>query len=160
MISLLLTLALAAPDWSAIDDAAHLAAAQTDVQLCAREAEVTGQSVPATCEAARQRLAAAQRVVPHHVKHPHRSQAAVKAFKRRWSHGHSNAPCPESCATYVKRGDQYVVYFRCGACEVDHICALACGGPDTPENMRWLDSKLNRAKSDDCSMCRTGFGPF
>ncbi len=92
---------------------------------------------------------------PVHVSHPHRSKAAVAQFKRRWSAAHGGLPCPETCATYVRRGGRFVLYYRCTACQVDHPCALACGGADSPENMRWLDAKENNAKSDDCSLCRT-----
>lgn len=77
----------------------------------------------------------------------HRSRAAVKEFK-------AVTPCPKTCATYVRVGEAFVLYERCGACEVDHICPLACCGPDTAANMQWLDKKANKAKGDNCSSCR------
>jgi len=95
-------------------------------------------------------------VVPHHVSHPHRSKSVIQQFKRGWSWEHKGLPCPETCATYVKRGGKYVLYYRCTACQVDHPCALACGGLDSVENLRWMDAKANNAKSDDCSLCGSG----
>jgi hypothetical protein len=93
---------------------------------------------------------------PAHVAHPHRSKAVIERFKKTWSKAHGGLACPTSCATYVKRGGRFVPYYRCGACQVDHVCALACGVPDSPENLRWLDAKANNAKSDDCSLCPGG----
>lgn len=90
---------------------------------------------------------------PVHVSHPQRSQAAVRAFKRTWSETHGGAPCPENCATWVRRDGRFRLYFRCGACQVDHICPLAAGGADAPWNMQWLDAKENRAKSADPAAC-------
>ncbi len=75
-----------------------------------------------------------------------RSPAVRAAFIR--SH-----PPPESCAVYVKRGARFFLYSRSGACDVDHVCPLACGGRDAVDNMQWLDAKTNRAKGADCSAC-------
>ncbi len=85
---------------------------------------------------------------------PTRSQAAVEAFKAAWSAAHG-APCPSTCKTYVRRGRIFVQYETCGACEVDHLCPLACCGADTPTNMQWMDKKANRAKGADCNACST-----
>jgi hypothetical protein len=58
-----------------------------------------------------------------------RSGAAIAEFKRL-------NPCPAagqpsgSCPGYV----------------IDHIQALACGGPDTPENMQWQTTEDAKAK--------------
>ncbi len=90
---------------------------------------------------------------PVHVSHPSRSKAAVAQFKRQWSAAHGGLPCPETCATYVKRGGRFLPYFRCGACAIDHACPRAAGGIDEPSNMRWLDTKENLRKSDDASLC-------
>ncbi len=90
---------------------------------------------------------------PPHVSHPTRNKAKITAFRRQWSAAHGGAPCPETCQTYVKRDGRFVPYYRCTACQVDHVCALACGGPDEPSNMRGLDAKQNNAKSDDCALC-------
>jgi hypothetical protein len=75
-----------------------------------------------------------------------RSRAQVEAFKK------AN-PCPKTCATYVFRNRRWTMYERCGACNVDHICPLACCGADHPSNMQWLDAKENKAKGADCSFC-------
>ncbi len=83
---------------------------------------------------------------------PTRSQAAVEAFKTAWSAAHG-APCPSTCKTYVRRGRIFVQYETCGACEVDHVCPLACCGADAPVNMQWMDKKANRAKGADCTAC-------
>lgn len=63
-------------------------------------------------------------------------------------------PCPKTCNTYVRTGSKFTLYEKCGACEVDHKCPLACGGPDAVENMEWMDKKANRKKGADCSSCR------
>jgi hypothetical protein len=83
---------------------------------------------------------------------PSRSQAAVDAFKAAWSAAHG-APCPSTCRTYIRMGRAFVMYERCGACEVDHLCPIACCGADTPANMHWMDKKANRAKGADCTAC-------
>lgn len=75
-----------------------------------------------------------------------RSAAAVKAFK-------AANPCPNTCRTYVRQGSRFVLYEVCGACEIDHICPLACCGLDAPQNMQWLSKKENRAKGANCSLC-------
>ena len=62
-------------------------------------------------------------------------------------------PCPKSCRTYVNRAGKWTLYEKCGACEVDHICPLACCGTDTIGNMQWLDKLENRSKGADCSKC-------
>ncbi len=208
MIALVLAACLAtAPDWNSMEQGSRMAAAQTDVDLCQREAEVMNVEPGSLCnqrewplrelrqeiaakvaltraefeeshreaiqhllpdeeqwlaraEADSQELAALKAEglkIPNdrvHVSHPHRSKGKVAEFKRQWSELHGGLPCPEECATYVKRGGAFVLYYRCTACQVDHTCALACGGPDETNNMRWLDAKENNAKSDDCSLCR------
>jgi hypothetical protein len=78
--------------------------------------------------------------------HVVRHKAPLVAFKR-------THPCPATCATYVKRGDRIVLYEKCGACNVDHICPLACCGKDSPSNMQWLDAKENIKKGDNCRAC-------
>ena len=58
-----------------------------------------------------------------------RSHAATDAFKR--SH-----PCPANG-------------HRAGACPgwvIDHVIALACGGPDKPSNMQWQTVAAAKAK--------------
>jgi hypothetical protein len=76
-----------------------------------------------------------------------RSRVPVKAFRKKH-------PCPKSCATYTKNEQgRYVLYLRCGACQVDHICPLACCGADHPSNMQWLPSWENQKKGADCSEC-------
>jgi 5-methylcytosine-specific restriction endonuclease McrA len=62
--------------------------------------------------------------------------------------------CPASCALYKKTAKGFRLYWKCGGCDVDHICPLKCGGPDTFDNMHWLDSKANRSKGADCSACK------
>jgi hypothetical protein len=42
--------------------------------------------------------------------------------------------------------ERYVLYQRCGSCQVEHICPLACCGLDAPQNMQWLTAEANRAK--------------
>ena len=59
----------------------------------------------------------------------HRSVAAKAAFQR----GH---PCP---ATGLKRG-------KCPGFIIDHINALACGGPDIPTNMQWQSAVAAKSK--------------
>lgn len=58
-----------------------------------------------------------------------RSQAAVKAFRRL-------NPCPST-------GERYG---RCPNHIIDHVRALACGGPDTPANMQWQTIEEAKAK--------------
>lgn len=77
---------------------------------------------------------------------PKRSQAPVEAFKK------AN-PCPTKCKLYVREGSRFVVWKQCGRCQVDHICPLACCGPDTPENMQWLTAEDNLKKGADCTSC-------
>jgi 5-methylcytosine-specific restriction endonuclease McrA len=77
---------------------------------------------------------------------PARSRTVVERFKK-------DNPCPKSCRTYVNRAGRWTLYELCGACEVDHVCPLACCGPDTVANMQWLDKHENRAKGADCSKC-------
>ena len=60
---------------------------------------------------------------------PYRSPAQVAAFKL--SH-----PCP---ATGLPRG-------ACPGWIVDHVIALACGGPDDPANMQWQTVPEAKAK--------------
>lgn len=62
-------------------------------------------------------------------------------------------PPPATCATYVRRGRRFVLYSRTGACDVDHVCPLKCGGADAVENMQWMDSRANRSKGADCTAC-------
>lgn len=83
----------------------------------------------------------------------HRSKSAIKHFQKTWARAHGGLPCREECELYRRFGEQYVLYQRCGGCQVDHICPLACCGLDAPQNMQWLTAEANRAKSDDCSAC-------
>jgi hypothetical protein len=66
---------------------------------------------------------------PAHAK-TKRSAAAIAEFKRL-------NPCP---ATGQPRGS-------CPGYIIDHIQALACGGPDTAQNMQW--QTLREAKAKD-----------
>ncbi len=92
---------------------------------------------------------------------PKRSEAQLAAFKAQWSAAHGARPCPQGaaagdildCRLYHRVGRAFVLYEQCGACEVDHICALGCCGLDAPSNMRWLDKHANRAKGADCTAC-------
>jgi hypothetical protein len=77
---------------------------------------------------------------------PTRSQAVRAAFIRA-------SPPPAWCATYVVRGGRLRLYSRTGACDVDHRCPLKCGGPDSLENLQWMDAKANRSKGADCTAC-------
>lgn len=77
---------------------------------------------------------------------PKRSQAVVAEFKKEF-------PCPRSCALYVRDGSRFVLYEKCGACEADHRCPLACCGADTVDNLQWLTAKENRTKGADCTAC-------
>jgi len=70
----------------------------------------------------------------------HRNRAILRQFKRL-------RPCPG--------GPDKGSTVRCADHQIDHVCPLACCGPDTIENLQWLTSEENRAKSDDCSACRT-----
>ncbi len=90
---------------------------------------------------------------------PKRSQAAIAAFKVAWSASNGGLACPKGCATYTRVGRAFVLYERCGACQVDHVCPLACCGTDVPENMQWLSARANRAKGADCSACPSGAPP-
>lgn len=60
---------------------------------------------------------------------PERSAAAVRAFRK------AN-PCP---ATGQTTG-------ACPGWQVDHRTPLCCGGPDAPENMRWLSVEEHKAR--------------
>lgn len=77
---------------------------------------------------------------------PKRSQAVVEQFK-------AANPCPKTCALYIRDGSRFVLYQKCGACQVDHVCPLACCGADAVENLQWLTAKANRAKGADCAAC-------
>ena len=66
----------------------------------------------------------------------HRSRVEVRKFR-------AAHPCP---ATGKRFG-------ACPGWQVDHICPLACCGPDKASNMQWLTAAQNHAKSDDCSSC-------
>lgn len=59
----------------------------------------------------------------------HRSQVAIAHFKK--AH-----PCPANGAT---RG-------KCPGYVIDHVKALACGGPDDPSNMQWQTIAEGKAK--------------
>lgn len=59
----------------------------------------------------------------------HRDHKAVAAFKR-------DNPCP---STGARRG-------ACPGYVVDHVTALACGGPDHPSNMQWQTIADAKAK--------------
>jgi 5-methylcytosine-specific restriction endonuclease McrA len=77
----------------------------------------------------------------------HRNQTEIEHFK-------SHNPCPKKCITYTFEKGKFVLYEKCGACQVDHICPLACCGLDKEQNMQWLTSRENRAKSADCTACK------
>lgn len=77
---------------------------------------------------------------------PTRSPTVKAAFVR------ANPP-PAWCATYVLRDGILQFYSRTGACDVDHVCPLKCGGADRVENLQWLDAKANRSKGADCRAC-------
>ncbi len=83
----------------------------------------------------------------------HRSDAQLAKFKAEWTAANGGAPCPETCKTYVRRGSRFVPYERCGACQVDHLCPLACCGVDAPSNMHWMDKLANLRKGADCTAC-------
>ncbi|HKJ23371.1 MAG TPA: YHYH domain-containing protein [Myxococcota bacterium] len=69
---------------------------------------------------------------------PTRSSAARAEFRRRFA-------CPSTAKTTGP----------CPGYEVDHKIPLACGGPDTPDNMQWLTTEANRRKGDlGCSSRR------
>lgn len=78
--------------------------------------------------------------------HPSRSRSVIEEFRQLY-------PCPQSCATYVRKGQRYVVHQRCGACQVDHKCPRAWCGKDDTANLQWLTSKENRKKSDSPAQC-------
>lgn len=61
--------------------------------------------------------------------HQHRSEAVKRAFQR-------EHPCP---STGSKKG-------RCPGYVKDHINPLACGGPDSPENLQWQTTAAGKAK--------------
>lgn len=76
----------------------------------------------------------------------HRSKTEIQKFKK-------TTPCPSECATFIKTSTGYVLYQKCGRCQVDHICPLACCGADKASNMQWLTAEQNGAKSDhNCSL--------
>lgn len=67
-----------------------------------------------------------------------RSRAVVAEFRR------AN-PCP---STGKIRG-------ACPGYQVDHREALVCGGPDTVDNLQWLDVQSHKAKSRvEVKLCR------
>jgi len=73
-------------------------------------------------------------LAPARATEPHaravRSAAAKRAFRQQ-------QPCP---ATGLRRGP-------CPGYVIDHVKPLACGGPDSPENMQW--QTLADAKAKD-----------
>lgn len=91
-------------------------------------------------------LLAALLAAPVPCPNPARSRAVIERFK-------AANPCPKSCATYTRVGRAFVLFERCGACEVDHRCPLACCGSDTIDNLQWLPKRENRAKGADCTAC-------
>jgi hypothetical protein len=69
---------------------------------------------------------------------PHRSHAAIAAFKR-------EHPCPSNGKT---RG-------ACPGFVIDHVKPLACGGPDAPSNMQWQTVADAKAKDkEELKECR------
>ena len=70
---------------------------------------------------------------------PPRSKAVVKQFT-------AANPCPEVCRIYVKENGKYRMWRKCGRCNVDHICPLACCGKDEVSNMQWLTVEENLKK--------------
>mgnify|MGYP003353428187 FL=1 len=76
---------------------------------------------------------------------PARSKSVVAEFK-------STHPCPEYCAVFIKDNGTYKLWKKCGRCNVDHICPLACCGKDTVDNMQWLTVEANLKKgARDCA---------
>lgn len=61
----------------------------------------------------------------------HRSEAAKTVFR------HAN-PCPGG----PDRGSTR----RCRGYVIDHVCPLACCGPDAPQNMQWQTAAASKAK--------------
>jgi len=83
-------------------------------------------AVPGTAKYGKRRISGAP---PSRHDHVMRSAAARDAFERRHpcpGTGRTTGPCPG----YV----------------VDHVKPLACGGPDTPENMQWQIATQAKAK--------------
>lgn len=83
----------------------------------------------------------------------HRNKSVIKKFV-------AAHPCPDKCAVFRKTSAGFVLWRKCGGCQVDHICPLACWnpvvracGPDTINNLQWLTAEENSMKSDDCSAC-------
>jgi 5-methylcytosine-specific restriction endonuclease McrA len=65
-----------------------------------------------------------------------RDAAQVRAFKR-------ETPCP---STGERKGS-------CPGYQVDHRIALACGGRDALENLRWLTIEEHREKTRRDAVC-------
>lgn len=73
----------------------------------------------------------------------HRSQTALTAFKK--AH-----PCPGG----VDKGSTK----RCAGYVIDHVCPLACCGPDAPSNMQWQTTAAAKLKDKtelNCKLCRS-----
>lgn len=89
---------------------------------------------------------------------PHRSRSVIDQFVKEYREAHEGRACPLWCATFkLDKHGHFKLYRECGACQVDHVCALACGGVDAADNLQYLSSEANRKKSDDCSACREPF---
>lgn len=70
--------------------------------------------------------------------------AQERSWKERAAFVRDN-PCP---ATGLRRG-------ACPGWEVDHRIPIACGGPDSSENMQWLSVHEHRKKTlTDNRNCR------
>lgn len=67
----------------------------------------------------------------HHGVTTARHRATVRAYER--AH-----PCPG--------GNDQGSTKRCAGYVVDHVCPLACGGPDATTNMQWQDDSGGKAK--------------
>jgi hypothetical protein len=53
----------------------------------------------------------------------HRSKSAIKRFQKTWARSHGGLPCLEECALYRKEGERFVMYQRCGGCQVSELRA-------------------------------------
>jgi hypothetical protein len=58
----------------------------------------------------------------------HRSKSAVKRFQKAWARAHGGLPCPEECALYRFVDGTFVLYQRCGGCQVVRMRQTTCSG--------------------------------
>ncbi len=122
MIAILVALSLA----GGMEQSSHVAAARTDLALCAREAPITGRDAAHLCEQRRIVLASlASAPAPITVARDARgriarSRAVVERFLREY-------PPPEWCLTHGR--------YDGTKCEVDHKRPRCAGGEDVIENL-------------------------